>query len=159
MERIDKIMNDCEYKENYLKIKQCEKGRKYCKHNYKHFLDVARIAYILNLEEGLSINKDIIYATALLHDIGKHLQYTDKIPHEKASANIAHDILKRAGYNDEEEKIIVQAILKHRDGVNYEKSLDYIIYKADKLSRNCFDCKMNEQCNWSNEQKNNSIIV
>ena len=37
-----------------------------------HFLDVARIGTIIALEEGLKIDREWIYAAALLHDCGKH---------------------------------------------------------------------------------------
>ena len=49
-----------------------------------HLLDVARIAYIRNLEKGYGFRKDVIYAAAVLHDIGKALQYEEKVPHEIA---------------------------------------------------------------------------
>lgn len=45
-----------------------------------HLLDVARIAYIRNLEKGYGFRKDVIYAAAVLHDIGKALQYEEKFP-------------------------------------------------------------------------------
>ena len=37
----------------------------------RHFLDVARLAWIAGLEQGLGLDKEIVYAAALLHDIGK----------------------------------------------------------------------------------------
>ena len=37
-----------------------EKSRIFCKHDLQHSLDVARIAYILNLEADLKIEKEII---------------------------------------------------------------------------------------------------
>ena len=47
-----------------------------------HFLDVARLMMILNVKEDLKISDDMIYATALLHDIGRHIQYRQGIGHE-----------------------------------------------------------------------------
>ena len=75
--------------------KSFEKGKKICKHNLKHFLEVARIAQIINLEEKLGFEKELIYATAILHDIGKSFQYENGIPHEIASAEIATEFLRK----------------------------------------------------------------
>ena len=63
-----------------------------------HLLDVARIAYIRNLEKGYGFRKDVIYAAAVLHDIGKALQYEEKVPHEIAGERIAGEI---RGYTSE----------------------------------------------------------
>lgn len=52
------------------------------RHGMVHFLDVARIGTIIALEEGLKIDREWIYAAALLHDCGKHEQYEIGIPHE-----------------------------------------------------------------------------
>ena len=35
--------------------------------------------------------------------------------------------------------------------------LEEIIYKADKLSRQCFNCKAEKECYWSSEKKNFKI--
>ncbi len=48
-----------------------EEGRRFCHHDMGHFLDVARLAMIFNLQQGLSVSKEMIYAAALLHDIGR----------------------------------------------------------------------------------------
>lgn len=93
MEIIDTIRKHPLYKEHYGKLQELEKGRVFCHHDMAHFLDVARIAHIHNLERDLKIRKEVIYAAALLHDIGKDRQYTEKIPHERASAEIAEQIL------------------------------------------------------------------
>ena len=74
---------------------------------------MARIAYIENLENGLGLAKEEIYAAALLHDIGRHLQYTKGIPHEQASAMEAEGILKDCGFAKEERERILGAILQH----------------------------------------------
>ena len=38
-------------------------------------------------------------------------------------------------------------------------NLEYVLYKADKLSRNCFACKMYDACYWTEETKNHTILV
>ena len=103
------------YQEHIEKIKQAEEGRIFCLHNMSHFLDVARIAALLNEEERLGISKELIYATALLHDIGRHVQYADKTPHEKASAILAPKILDEAGFEKWEQEEILHAIREHRN--------------------------------------------
>ena len=58
-----------------MKNRAAEADRRFCRHSMVHFLDVARIGTIIALEEGLKINREWIYAAALLHDCGKHEQY------------------------------------------------------------------------------------
>lgn len=157
MERVAKIIKNHQYKACLRRIKLLEKDRKFCKHNKKHFLDVARIAYILKLERNIDINKEIIYGAALLHDIGRHRQYEEGIPHEKASAEIATGILKDSGFSQEEISDIVNAIEEHRQNHVHSSILGTIIYEADKLSRKCFSCKAKKLCNWKDSKKNNTI--
>ena len=158
MERIGKILNHDLFIENLVRNEEAEVDREFCRHNMVHFLDVARIARIINLEEGIGLNVELIYAAALLHDIGKHLQYTHGIPHEKASAEIAPEILKESGFNDKETDVIIGAILTHRDGsVKEQRNLKGLLYRADKLSRACFACKMKQECNWKDGKKNSEL--
>ena len=75
MERVWCIFTHPFYIQNLKKNKECETERIFCKHDMAHFLDVARLAYILNLERNCRVEKEMIYATALLHDVGKWRQY------------------------------------------------------------------------------------
>ena len=43
-----------------------EEDRIFCIHDIEHCLDVARISYILAFENGIKIDKDIVYGAALL---------------------------------------------------------------------------------------------
>ena len=124
---------------SYLKeIEEVEKDRMYCRHGLTHLLDVARIAYIMNLEEGSPFSKDVIYGTALLHDIGKVRQYKEKIPHEQTGAIEAERILLECGYEEAEIGEMTEAILIHRHGPNdKERRLSVFLYEADKKSRIC----------------------
>lgn len=159
MERIDKILNHDLFLECLRLNEQAEADRIFCHHDMTHFLDVARIAMIMNLEKGLGIPKDVIYAAALLHDIGRYMQYAEGIPHEEASAQLAPQILKDCGYSDKETRVIVSAIAAHRDKtVAEETSLNGILYKADKASRPCFSCKAAGECNWKADKKNLSVL-
>ena len=154
-DRVNKILNHDLFAENLMKNKMAEEGRIFCKHNMEHFLDVARLAMILNLTEGFGVDKELIYAAALLHDIGRFRQYEEGIPHDKESARIAPKILKECGFNDKETNVIVLAILSHRDAqVREERNLSGLLYRADKMSRNCFACKVEGQCDWKADKKN-----
>lgn len=158
MERIDKILNHDFFVENRRKNEAAEAGRSFCRHNMGHLLDVARIAMILNLEEGLEIQKDVVYAAALLHDIGRHVQYENDTPHELASAEIAPLILQDCGYDKKETGVIVDAIRLHRTAKIAENhDLSGILYRADKASRACFDCKAEKFCDWKEDKKNFTI--
>ena len=155
MDRVNRILTNEKYKMHLEKINAAEENRLFCCHNMSHFLDVARIAMQLNLEEKLEISKELIYATALLHDIGRHVQYEDGTPHEKASAFLAPEILEECGFDEDEQQIIIEAIGNHRNKkIAPEKNLSGIIYRADKLSRPCFSCRMEKECDWSKSKKN-----
>ena len=159
MDRIDRILGNGKYR-HYLELnKDAETGRIFCRHDMGHFLDVARIGWILVLEEGLPIEKETVYAAALLHDIGRHLQYAEGVPHEKASAALALEILKECGFDDKETDVIIRAIGKHRDrNAEKEENLNGILYRADKASRTCFCCEAEAMCDWKQDKKNKRIL-
>ncbi len=158
MERIDKICNHELFLYHLHANEAAEAQRCFCRHSMVHFLDVARIGRIINLEENLGINKEWIYAVALLHDMGKHIQYEDGTPHEIASGKIAPTILKECGFDEKETQVIVDAILSHRDvTVREEKNLRGLLYRADKASRACFACAAKDECNWKDGKKNMRI--
>lgn len=155
--KINAIMENHSFQYNLRKIEDFEKCREFCKHDMQHFLDVARLMYIMNLENALSIPKYIIYATALLHDIGRGQQYEKGIPHHIASVDIAKDILMQCQYDGREIEEILEAIGNHRDNTEELNSLSHILYKCDKLSRNCIHCKASDGCKWPIEKKNLKI--
>ena len=160
MYRIDRIRNNSLFRECLLGTAECEKNRIFCGHGWEHLLNTARIAYILSLEEGLNIDKEYIYAAALLHDIGRLRQYTDGIPHETAGAEIGAEILSECGFTKEESDLIIGAIISHRDAKAWRTGLlAGVLYRADKLSRECWDCSAKQQCNWSDEKKNLTLTV
>lgn len=154
--KVNKILNSEKYKEYLKKNNECEIDREFCKHDVNHFLDMARIAYIISLEKGLNYSKEVIYAISILHDIGRWMQYEKGMPHEEASYILSQDLLKEAGFSECEENLILQAILSHRKGG--ENELNSIIYKSDKLSRKCFACNAEAKCNWSEDKKNFNIV-
>lgn len=153
--RINQILNHDLFLQNYRKIEEAEKDRKFCKHDMTHFLDVARIAMIMNLEEQHGISYELIYAAALLHDIGRYEQYANGIPHEQASAPIASNILDACGFSDAETAAIVSAILEHRNQEAADRAnLEGLLYRADKMSRSCFACAAEAECDWKQDKKN-----
>ncbi len=155
MERVDRILSNAAYRNCVKEIEEREKERIYCKHNMEHFLDVARIAQLLNLEEHRLLSKELVYATALLHDCGRHIQYDEGIPHELASAELADPILKQCGFDEQEREFVLQAVLLHRNRAESAQfPLADLIYRADKKSRFCMCCKASDTCHKSNRDRN-----
>jgi len=160
MDRINRILQQELYREYMAKNDLWERDRKFCRHNMGHFLDVARIAMILNEKENDGISEEMIYAAALLHDIGRWKQYEDGTPHEIASARLALKILEKSGFDKIETGVIVTAVAHHRDAdIKDSRDLNGLLYRADKLSRACFACEAEKECNWKNEKKNLLLIV
>ena len=158
MERVNRILEHDGYQECLRKNEAAEKDRRFCRHDMAHFLDVARIAWILNLQEEAGVGQELIYAAALLHDCGRWRQYEDGTPHEKASAQIAPQILVECGFAEEERESILAAIREHRNPKSAETAgLTGLLYRADKLSRSCFSCKAEAKCNWPEGKKNRKI--
>lgn len=160
MERIQAIIKHPLYKEHTGKIKEWEKDRPFCRHDSAHFLNVARLAMIIKLKEQLDISEELIYAAALLHDIGRHIQYETGEDHAAASGRLAYPILKAAGYSDRETDMVVEAIISHRnEKVKEEKNLKGLLYRADKLSRECYFCEVSQMCRWKEGKKNKELIL
>ena len=156
MKKVNEILSNKKYINYINEIEEFEKDRKYCRHNMGHFLDMARIAYILVLEQGLDYSKEVIYGIGLLHDIGRAEEYKNNINHDQAGVAIAGEILKETSYTDYEKKIILNAIANHGEKNSEDKFMN-IIYRSDKLSRNCFECDAEKDCYWSKEKKNFEI--
>lgn len=161
MDRIHRILEHDTYKNALENINALEKDRVFCKHGLSHQMDVARIAYILYLEgkgenrrkEELLPAKEFLYAAALLHDIGKGLQYREGAAHDEAGAELAGGILKDCGFAKNEIVRLQEVIRGHG------KAEGGILHEADRLSRNCFVCEARTDCYWSEERKNQSIHI
>lgn len=147
MERINGIVNHPLFKEYMKRNHIAERDRVYCRHNLQHSIDVARVAYIMALEEELPIRKDVIYAAGLLHDIGRWKEYEDGISHAKSSANLAEEILVDTEFEREEIDLILDAIRNHRKSGRRDTPLSVIIFRSDKVSRLCLECNEVEDCN------------
>jgi uncharacterized protein len=154
MERIDKIINNEEFRRIVAETEELEKDRVFCHHDMDHFLDVARIATMIASDEDIDVPRDMIYAAALLHDIGRGEQYRSKTPHEEASARLAPAILADCDFSDEEIRNISEAIRQHgNEAVKDEPDLTGLLYRADKASRKCYMCKAVDQCHKKPEKR------
>ena len=158
MERVTRILEDRFYRKQIKKIYESEYDREFCRHGFGHAVSVARIAYILALEEKRKLRKDVIYAAALLHDIGRYTQEEKTMSHHEAGAVVAADVLRRAGYTEAECTEICEAIRAHKEPEDSIGTLAAVLYRADKLSRNCFLCDAREECYWPENRKNRTIL-
>jgi len=152
LKNTNKLFQSSDYQKYLEQIKKHEETREFCHHDLPHFLAVARIATIKSLEADMNIPRDLIYTTALLHDIGRFVQYEDKTPHEIASHNLAISLLEPLDFTSDEKELILEAILNHRNPD--AKGFSYIFYESDKLSRECLCCPMEKKCDWSPQKKN-----
>lgn len=155
MEKVNQIYNNEKYRKLLKELEEIEKNREFCKHDLDHFLNFSRIAYIKALEEKIDISKEVIYAVGLLHDIGRVMEYKEGIEHHKASVEISNEILKETTYTEEEKRLICSLINSHRT-VQKDKLFE-LIYASDKLSRECYRCKVEKECYWEEEKKNMAI--
>lgn len=154
-ERRNRILNHDLFIRCMKQIEAVEAQRRFCRHNMAHFLDVARLAMLLNTTENLGVEEELVYAAALLHDIGRHIQYENGTPHELASAKLAPDILRDCGFDANETAVIVEAIRAHRKKeAASEPNLNGLLYRADKMSRSCFACEAEGECDWKTGKKN-----
>lgn len=159
MERYQKVAKHKKLQEYMERIAVCEQGRRFCGHDWEHLLAVARIAYIIALENQMDLSKDVIYGAALLHDIGKEAQYLRGVPHEIEGAALAEGILEDCGYDMDEIEAISKAILGHRRYREENNDFQKLLYRADKLSRPCRSCPVASECNWPEDQKNTGVVL
>jgi len=185
-DRIVQIMKDPRFLEAMKQTADFERTRIFCRHDWQHLLDVARIMQVLCMRASLPVPDDLIYAAALLHDIGRASQYADGTPHDIAGMQIAGPILSDCGFTPVERDLILYAIGRHRshaalpaggkhslESKNLESNdpgkggytetiktrFAQIMYAADKKSRPCYACNARKDCNWPEERKNKSPLV
>lgn len=158
MERVNAILRHPSYQSWIIAVNQAELGRDFCRHGLEHAFDVARIAYALWLDcGGNPVAKDIVYAAALLHDVGRWQEYEDQtVDHAQASAELAQPLLLEVGYHPEVAAEICRAVAAHRrEG---EQGLAGILHRADVLSRPCFLCPSAARCSWPRERRNQQLL-
>lgn len=163
MPRVDAVWENALYQREYRRLEELESDRVFCRHGLRHLLDCARIMWVLNLERGLGLDREVVYATALLHDIGKARQYETGEPHDVMGERTAREILQALpaeyAFSSEEIDTICTAILGHRRLREEPESLERLLYQADKASRACFACPpdVRAACSWSDAKKNLGI--
>ncbi len=161
MPRVDAIWHDATFQRHLQRLAELERDRVYCRHGLTHLLDVARIMWIRCLEEQLGLDRELVYATALLHDIGKDEQYETGIPHDVVGARVAREVLEalpaRLNFSAAEVDEICAAIAGHRRLREGARPLERLLFGADKASRACYACAAADTCNWSDDKKNLAI--
>lgn len=159
MKRVELLVKDPQYKEYLQRNFDEQREPRYCQHDFRHHLDVARITYILVLEHndlnyfikesGLSgklAAKEVIYAAGLTHDLGKWNEYQTGTDHASYGAKLGREILPRVYFNPNEVEIICRAIFEHRN-ISLDMSfLGERLHRADNLSRVCVECDFSNQC-------------
>lgn len=158
MKRVEALLANPDFMAYVTKNAEKEATRRFCRHDFQHMVDVARIAYILMLENGdidkfTIINdlkrrtaKELIYAAALLHDIGRWKEYETGEDHAGLSADMAVDILVETGFSQIESSLITAAIFEHRRWTDDMSFLGQYLFKADKFSRLCSRCEAAGEC-------------
>lgn len=165
MPRVDAIWLHPAYQTAYRWLAHLECDRPFCRHQVRHLLDTARLMWIANLEEGCGLDREVVYAAALLHDIGKATQYAMGAPHELTGARLAGDILASldgdVAFTDAERRAIVTAIRGHRRLRADAEPLERLLCRADKASRPCFACPadVRRACSWADAKKNLCIQI
>ena len=104
-------------------------------HGILHILEVIRRSFALNKNLNLGLDKDMIYAIAACHDLGK---YINSDIHEKIAADtfIKDDNMKRF-FSDEQRIMIKEAIEDHRSSKKDNPRTKYgeLISSADRNTR------------------------
>lgn len=159
LEITNKILCDTEYQKLVSLLSALEKERVFCRHDMEHFLNVARICCLICEKKKISFNPDIIYSAALLHDIGRTVEYTGGESHHIAGKSISERILKKTGCSEEFRQTVIELIVDHRKYDTEDLSLKSIFSLADKKSRLCFMCEARSECYWPDEKKNMNIEV
>ena len=159
LELTNRILKNREYQRVLSQLREMEADRVFCRHDIQHFLDVARLAVILCNDWGVSCDRDIIYAAALLHDIGRVQEMQCGIPHDIAGQAVADVILSDISCPDDAKKQIISLIASHRSAAPKKSQLEQVFCEADKRSRSCYCCAVQAMCNWSEDKKNLDIEV
>ena len=141
---IEKILNEIEQYtsevdprlKKYIKeniFPQYEKNDK--GHGILHILEVIRRSFALNQNLNLELDKNMIYAIASCHDLGK---YIDSDIHEKIAADIfIKDNNMKQFFDDEQRITIKEAIEDHRSSKKDHPRTKHgeLISSADRNTR------------------------
>ena len=105
-------------------------------HNMDHIMRVYNLA--MKIAEKEKVDKEVIQAAVLLHDIGGPKERNDptgKIDHAVESAKLAKPFLQQIGFSEEKIEHILDSILSHRYRNKYQPKTKEakIVFDADKL--------------------------
>lgn len=165
MPRVQAVWEHPVFQRELTRLGALEQDRVFCRHGARHLLDTARIMRVRCLELGLDLDREVVYATALLHDVGKAEQYGTGEPHEFAGERLAGEILaslpEGSRFSDAERTAMLTAIRGHRRLRADAEPLERLLYQADKASRACFACppEVRAACSWPDEKKNLAIML
>lgn len=104
-------------------------------HGIIHIQEVIRRSFALNETLKLNLDKNMVYAIAACHDLGKFINHEI---HEKIAADIfINDLNMKRFFSDDERTIIKEAIEDHRSSKEDEPRSDYgkLISSADRNTR------------------------
>lgn len=104
-------------------------------HGILHILEVIRRSFALNQNLNLELDKNMIYAIASCHDLGK---YIDSDIHEKIAADIfIKDNNMKQFFDEEQRTTIKEAIEDHRSSKKDHPRTKYgeLISSADRNTR------------------------
>ncbi|MBI9094207.1 MAG: HD domain-containing protein [Sphaerochaeta sp.] len=151
MKNVEKLLVHPQFLTYMALNSEAERDRIFCKHDFSHLFDVARVAYCMALERNLAIPKETMYLTALLHDIAKWKQYKTGADHAVESSTLAREILQDLTIEADE---ICEAIRTHRKAHLVKTPLGQILYDSDKAVRPCIVCPHIDTCkNFRNGEK------
>lgn len=166
MKRIQNLVHDPDYQEYIRRNVELEMDQLHCGHDLAHHFDVARITYILVLEQnelnyfvqdaGLSSRlaaKEVIYAAGLLHDVGLWQEYKSGESHAAVSARLAREILPSAGFSPLETDIICRGVFEHTSPSRDMSFLGEHLHRAGNLARNCTLCDHYRDCPRANTKE------
>jgi HD superfamily phosphodiesterase len=172
MKRIDAIVRDPLFQDSLARTKRFEQDREFCKHTLQHFVDVARITYILMLESGEiqqfikdaglsgpAAAKEVIYAAGILHDVARWREYETGEDHAPLGSVMAEEILERNGFKPQEIKVVAHAIFEHREQNIQMSRLGELLFRADNLSRACHECSAQEKCYKFSQMETGNLVL
>lgn len=113
--------------------------------------------------------RDVVYATALLHDMGRVAQYETGEPHHAAGQRYARELLGSLAdpvrFTASEIDAIARAVGAHRSGGAHAAAgpaaatLAGLLRASDKAARACWACAARATCCWPPEKMNETLRV
>ena len=114
------------------KIKTQYEKNNYGGHGWEHIVKVLERCFELKEKFDLDLNEDMVYTIAAFHDIGYR---QDPDNHEQVSSEmfLADKFMKKF-FDEEQRKIIAEAIVDHRASLEYDARSDYgkLVSSADR---------------------------